>query len=263
MVAICFTQEQFNDEDCGVKKGCVFAPKDCTSDGSCLINFTYRMVGSKLEMEISGKVTNKEEYAVVGLSKDESMGNDLLICCINSGKKVFASLAMHRARKRTEFLDPKGLEVIKAHSKDDRLYCKIRQTRAKFENQSFSLSEPYYILLAVGSYRNNTFQYHTRWNSYIMPKVSLREFGEEGSAPLSFIRSISVPNPSSHFSYVTEYYNTIHRFDLPNYTEVSEEEQGAVLEVNMTTKTEKAAQTASNAIMLIIVMATTVFQYSM
>ncbi|KIH46011.1 hypothetical protein ANCDUO_23939 [Ancylostoma duodenale] len=107
-------------------------------------------------MEISGNVSSRDEYAVVGLSKDGKMGDDLLICCINSGKKVFASLAMHKERKQTEFLDRKGLEVIKAYRKGNRLYCKIRQRREDFTCSSFSLDKPYYILLAVGSYHNNS-----------------------------------------------------------------------------------------------------------
>ncbi|RCN51922.1 hypothetical protein ANCCAN_02010 [Ancylostoma caninum] len=107
-------------------------------------------------MEISGNISSGDEYAVVGLSKDERMGDDLLICCINSGKKVFASLAIHKERKKTKILDRKGLKVIKAYRKGNRLYCKIRQTQREFACNSFSLDKPYHILLAVGSYHNNS-----------------------------------------------------------------------------------------------------------
>ncbi|EYC23305.1 hypothetical protein Y032_0015g2580 [Ancylostoma ceylanicum] len=223
-VSICVALEVFDDKDCGKSKGCIFVPENCIADNRCLINVTYKMIGSKLEMEISGKVLTNDEYTAVGLSKDSKMGDDFLVCCIKSGGKIFPALALHEQREHIEFLNGNGLEIINTYYKDNRLYCKIRQAKEQFARHSFSLEKPYHILLALGSYQNKmnpirsiksiliidrrlnnklsviystilirqelqyerilivsvvddvsvpAFHYHSRWNSFVTPKISL------------------------------------------------------------------------------------------
>ncbi|RCN51923.1 DOMON domain protein [Ancylostoma caninum] len=165
LITACLVQAEFDATECGKTKGCVRAPKECTSNEDCKISFSYKVVdGDKMEMEIFGKPPIEEDaYIAVGFSNDTRMGNDLVVFCAREEEKVFAGVAIHGQRtkievlKKSMFQDSKGVqEQLSASQQDGTYYCKVSQVQKRSDDDMYSLDKSYHILLATGPYNNGS-----------------------------------------------------------------------------------------------------------
>ncbi|EYC23296.1 hypothetical protein Y032_0015g2576 [Ancylostoma ceylanicum] len=183
LVTACLAQAEFDATECNKTKECVRAPEGCTSNDDCMISFSYRMDGDKLEMEISGKPSIKEDaYVAVAFSNDTLMGNDLVVFCAKDKDKVFAGVGIHGNRKKIEILDNKGIqEVLTANQSNGTYYCKVRQVLKRTNEDPYSLDKSYNILLATGPYNNGSWKSHGK-NFFRMAETSLTAVNETGEA---------------------------------------------------------------------------------
>ncbi|EYC23291.1 hypothetical protein Y032_0015g2575 [Ancylostoma ceylanicum] len=186
LITACLVHAEFDAAECGKSKGCVRAPEGCTSNDDCKISFSYKIVDEgMLEIEISAHFTLGEdanEYTAVGFSKDDKMGDDLVVYCARMGSVTVYGLAVNREERGTTVMAAKGSQALIAKSDEDGIhYCKLRQPQNPLGNDTYRLDTSYHILLASGPFEVSYLDNHGP-NRYAMQKVSLTDFGGKGGA---------------------------------------------------------------------------------
>ncbi|KAJ1352897.1 hypothetical protein KIN20_009397 [Parelaphostrongylus tenuis] len=158
---------------CGKMKGCLFAPSGCQPTTDCQIAFSYQVDGQNLNMELSGVPPTSYGFIAVGFSKDNLMGDDMVVFCANFGGQVTAGLAVNGAKPRNTIVSNVGIQdILQASNTGGKLYCEVNQRLDPNQSNLYNLNDTYQILLATGPVDGIRLGYHQS-NRYVMPRVSL------------------------------------------------------------------------------------------
>lgn len=139
-------------EECGVSKGCYREPAGCR-DGECSLLATWTVNNDDIHFELSG-LTNG--YIALGFSKDQYMGDDSVIECINdeNEKKVKVQYSYNNGHVNQD-LDT--LPDSDAYQGGKILRCTFSRQKIVSDNSDgkiFNLNKNYYLLLSRGSVKN-------------------------------------------------------------------------------------------------------------
>ncbi|KAK6739197.1 hypothetical protein RB195_020951 [Necator americanus] len=172
--------QKIDTAQCGNTTGCLWAPEGCEKKGNCKITFTYKVNGTDLQMEISGTPEEEDAYIAVAFSKDNKMGSDMVVFCARFRGMVSGDLATILHDNKI-FIMPDDIRrkeqvVDAATNSNGVLYCKIRERQKTEVHGLFNLDHSYYILLASGPFNKTHLLYHKEFR-YIMPEVSLSQYG--------------------------------------------------------------------------------------
>ncbi|ETN84781.1 hypothetical protein NECAME_17002, partial [Necator americanus] len=118
---------QFDVSTCGTMKGCLFAPPGCRPGADCTIEFSYQVNGPFLDMELAGTTNAPNTYIAVGFSKDDRMGNDMVVYCSNTNGFISGGLARNDEGRTNTIINGAGIqEVVQATSNGGSMYCAIK-----------------------------------------------------------------------------------------------------------------------------------------
>ncbi|VDN41741.1 unnamed protein product, partial [Gongylonema pulchrum] len=145
---------------------CAFHPVRCEQNGNCekIVSFAPQPDGwTFVELFYSG--TNPDtNYAAVGFSHDELMGDDAVThCSFNDPSRAGAFLSRNIGKHNkplnlTEEHRANNVELLQSTHKDNSVYCKFRQkmvpSQAAQEAHVPDLNQSYYLLLAYGKTNN-------------------------------------------------------------------------------------------------------------
>ncbi|KAK6739198.1 hypothetical protein RB195_020952 [Necator americanus] len=167
---------QFDVSTCGTMKGCLFAPPGCRPGADCTIEFSYQVNGPFLDMELAGTTNAPNTYIAVGFSKDDRMGNDMVVYCSNTNGFISGGLARNDEGRTNTIINGAGIqEVVQATSNGGSMYCAINQRLDPNQSDLFNLNGTYYVLLASGPMQGNRLSYHNS-NRYVMPRTMMSAY---------------------------------------------------------------------------------------
>ena len=176
----CYTPEKYSiahevTSGCGITKECLIL-KDVNSCESCsgssckfAITWTRDTSGTKVIFEIQSKYAELD-YAAIGLSQNELMGDsDVFACQLSKKGGVVVKDTWNTVGISSYNVldsDQRGIEMIDSVFSDGTLYCKFSKDVTRRSNRGFNLfDENFNFLFAVGKGKDNGFKsgvgYHT------------------------------------------------------------------------------------------------------
>lgn len=148
-------------EGCGSKKicfgssaGCIDS-KDCVAVVSCLVQGDEKFL---FDMQ-----ARKSTYVAVGLSRDNKMGEDSVVECVNDGKgpnpvNAYMSWNFGKNNRRLKPQEQEGIQLKNSSFVNGNVYCRFeRDTVTTVEGEVFNLAtDQYNLLIAAGTSATGT-----------------------------------------------------------------------------------------------------------
>ncbi|XP_066596547.1 putative ferric-chelate reductase 1 homolog isoform X2 [Prorops nasuta] len=154
------TQEPIYD-GCGTTKTCFGVPEECWQTKNCNALVTVLVRGERFLFEMLGRGA---KYIAVGLSRDQSMGNDSVVECTNEGGQIGLHMSWNNGKSNTRIPTPSdSIQLESSAIRDDVITCSFwRAKTTVVQGQRFDLANTqYYLLLASGSsLKANGIGYH-------------------------------------------------------------------------------------------------------
>lgn len=157
---------QFDLNECFKNKSCIFYPSHCEQNGNCkkIISFAPQLDGWTI-MELFYNGTSLDtNYAAVGFSEDDQMGEDAVTHCgLDDSAQVGAFLSRNIGKHNqpinlTSQSAVDYVELLQASRTPNSVYCKFRQKIIPDEaGQNLhvpNLNQTYHLLLAYGKTDN-------------------------------------------------------------------------------------------------------------
>ncbi|WKX96415.1 hypothetical protein Q1695_012673 [Nippostrongylus brasiliensis] len=162
---------------CGKMKGCLFAPEGCQAGVTCQIHFSYQVDGNSLAMELYGTPPVSNGYIAVGFSKDDKMGDDMVVYCAQFGNgQAVGGLALNGKKPNNTIISNVGVQDVTGTANvGGALYCAISQRLDPNRGDLLNLNGSYRILLSTGPTQDNRLGYHQN-NRYVMPRTLMSAY---------------------------------------------------------------------------------------
>lgn len=157
------TLAQFNFTECGVSKSCVYSPPSCQVTRECrkVVSYTPPEDGWTT-IELFYNETNPDtNYAAIGFSEDNTMGNDAVSHCGFSDDGNIGVFLSYNPEKSNDPVElnrqddfSEYIELLQASHGNTHIYCKFRQLISPGEDAIRAhipnLNRSYTLLLAYG-----------------------------------------------------------------------------------------------------------------
>ncbi|KAK2708879.1 hypothetical protein QYM36_014491, partial [Artemia franciscana] len=142
-------------EGCGSSKGCYGAPSNCELSKTCSVLTTYKKVDEdSFEFEVYGALSSLDSgYIAVGMSFDDSMGQDSVAECvqINGKFNLYHSYNNQYYNTRLSDTEQEGFELLDSYIENHHMYCRYKRPKVvSVDGRSFDLADNWYVLLATG-----------------------------------------------------------------------------------------------------------------
>uniref|UniRef100_A0A7I4YA55 Ferric-chelate reductase 1 n=1 Tax=Haemonchus contortus TaxID=6289 RepID=A0A7I4YA55_HAECO len=175
-IGLSSVKAQLDISPCGTMKGCLFAPPGCRPGQNCQIQFSYQIDGDSLAMELAGTPPAANGYVAVGFSKDEFMGDDMVVFCATLNGQPTGGLALNGQKPSNTLISNVGIQnVLRTSNTGGLLYCAINQRLDPNQSNLLNLNNTYQILLAAGPTEGNRLSYHQS-NRYVMPRTRMSAY---------------------------------------------------------------------------------------
>lgn len=137
-------------EGCGKIKNCFGTPDGCIDTLNCKAIVAIDVKGEKYTFELLGE---GGKYVAVGMSKDEKMGDDSVVECIDEADAIKIYMSWNDGKKNKRITNTGGMvKLQKSFIEDGNIYCQFtRDTKTLVNSREFDMeNNAYYLLLATG-----------------------------------------------------------------------------------------------------------------
>ncbi|XP_069137843.1 uncharacterized protein [Argopecten irradians] len=149
------------DADCGVTKGCFYS---CDSNEDCMFQVTWREAGDFIDFTMSQNISAADNaWIALGISDDTNMKNTSVIMCKEMNGSISVELGYNPGYAyNTIATNTSDLENTSGSLEDGVFTCIFQRRKIITDfNDTFSLIEKRYIIVANGSLVSGIPQKHT------------------------------------------------------------------------------------------------------
>ncbi|XP_048766031.2 putative ferric-chelate reductase 1 isoform X2 [Ostrea edulis] len=146
------------DPECNSTKGCL---SEC-DNGTCRYQVTWKRNGDLVRFEFQEILESGNKYQAIGFSSDRTMGDDSVMVCKSNGGAVSFELGYNSGKSYSALANSTntGVDVIETSQTDNVIKCVVQRTINTTHAEVFNLSQPWYLLHAMGSVTGGFVGYH-------------------------------------------------------------------------------------------------------
>jgi len=147
-------------DGCGIEKGCFMFPTDCGNNCDFLVTYSATN-SSEVEFELSGK----GDWVAVGFSDDQIMPDTDILMCVSKADLSGHYYASGRSTPVRTTPTPAAVTVIEEGKDGEMMKCRILRDINPGISNFRNLSQPWFLLGAIGDLSNGVIQIHSRRQS--------------------------------------------------------------------------------------------------
>ncbi|CAD5119032.1 DgyrCDS7682 [Dimorphilus gyrociliatus] len=162
LISIAYIQNaEIDMTDCGKTKNCWQKPSGCQNETDCIGIVTWKKNGNDLDFEVMGK----KQYAAIGFSSDEAMGDDSIHACLkpSTGNPVINTYKS-TGESKPPLVSYNGLTNKKIESEGSVLRCRFTRPQKTGNTDVFDLDsgKKYILFWAMGDLSGNELTPHVK-----------------------------------------------------------------------------------------------------
>ncbi|XP_069683115.1 putative ferric-chelate reductase 1 homolog [Periplaneta americana] len=139
-------------EGCGSEKTCFGSSAGCIESRDCVAVVSCLVQGDKFVFDMQAQ---RSTYVAVGLSRDNKMGEDSVVECVNDGRgpnRVNAYMSWNAGKSNRRLKIQDGIDLKNSSFVDGKVYCRFMRDRVTtVEGEEFNLAtDQFNLLIAAG-----------------------------------------------------------------------------------------------------------------
>ncbi|CAL1530743.1 unnamed protein product [Lymnaea stagnalis] len=152
------------DSQCKQSKGCY---GDCVNN-QCSWEVSWADSGSHYNITLKSFITEDNKYIALGFSNATAMGPASLVSCVIFNQSISVHTGYTVGHRYTRLNQPEDIIQNEENSYDNGvLSCTFQRLKETTANNTFNLTQPWYLIVARGNANAASIERHSRTDRYV------------------------------------------------------------------------------------------------